>query len=78
MTTSEQRILNRPLALVGSQPLPSGGASLPRRGRREREPDANFLEFALEELDAMQQKVGELRFAIAAMTTLIKDRLERG
>ena len=72
MTITEQRSLNRPLALVCARPL----TDVSKKNGEERELNAEFLEFALEELHTMQQKVGELRFAIAAMTTLIKDKLE--
>ncbi len=77
MTTSEPRVFNRQLALVCSQPLNSSEAGPPKRNTQHATSNADFLEFALEELDAMQQRVGELRFAIAEMTTLIKERLDR-
>ena len=77
MTTTEQQFSNRTLALVNPQaPIAREKDPLIRHGE-QRDPDSDFLRFALEELDAMQQRVGELRFAIAAMTALIKDRLER-
>ncbi len=50
------------------------------RSRREteREKDIDLLRFILGELEGMQQRLGELRFAVAAMTTLVKDKLEHG
>ncbi len=77
MTSSEPRVFSRPLALVCSQPLNCGEAEPRKRTTQHPTSNTDFLEFALEELDAMQQRVGELRFAIAEMTTLIKERLDR-
>lgn len=51
------------------------GAERSKKSGEERNMDVDFLRFVLEELEAMQQQVGGLRSAIAAMTTLIKDKL---
>lgn len=51
------------------------GAKTRREGA---ERDQEFLRFILEELEGMQRRVGELRFAVAAMTTLVKEKLDHG
>jgi hypothetical protein len=50
----------------------------PARGRREGGEGEEFLRFMLKELEGMQRQVGELRFAVAAMTTLVKEKLDHG
>ncbi len=76
-TTLKQPLSNRTFELVSLQQFTAREAGK-YKARREQERDKNddFLRFVLKELEGMQQRVGELRFAIAAMTTLVKDRLE--
>ncbi len=74
MTTTEQRFSNRTLALVYAQQV----AAVESETKREIDTDQDFLQFVREELEGMQQKVGELRFAIAALTTLVKSKLDHG
>jgi hypothetical protein len=72
----KQPSLNRTFELVHLQQSTGKEAGRYKARREEREKNTDFLRFVLEELEGMQQKVGELRFAIAAMTTLVKDKLE--
>ncbi len=58
---------------------PAAGREAGRfKARREEERDRSedFLRFVVEELEGMQQRIGELRFAVAALTTLVKDKLD--
>ena len=78
-TAFRQPSSNRTFELIHLQPPPAREAGrFKARREEERENSADFLRFVLEELEGMQQRVGELRFAIAALTTLVKDRLEHG
>ncbi len=78
-TALRQSSSNRTFELVHLQPAAAREAGrFKARKEEEREKSAEFLRFVLEELEGMQQRVGELRFAIAALTTLVKDKLDHG
>ncbi len=75
--TLKQPSSNRTFELVNLQQFTARETGRYKvRREEEREKNVDFLRFVLEELEGMQQRIGELRFAIAAMTTLVKDKLE--
>ncbi len=78
-TAFRQPSSNRAFELVHLQPAAAREAERFRaRREEERVRSEDFLRFVLEELEGMQQRIGELRFAIAALTTLVKDKLDHG
>ncbi|HYK88176.1 MAG TPA: hypothetical protein VE398_05370 [Acidobacteriota bacterium] len=68
---------HRTFELIHLQPVIGKEGEKFKARKEEGELDTDFLRFVLEELVRMQQRIGELRFAVAAMTTLVKDKLEQ-
>ncbi len=68
----------RTFELVHFQQVAAKEPGKPRANREEKTRNEDTLRYLLDELEMMQKRLGELRFSVATMTTLIKDKLEHG